>query len=157
MAKKKVRYEVWALGYDAEQLCTDVEEFLGSFTDKNAAIEHAKKFKDISYVYDQATIDGYLEPGDYMEIVVETIREGDLSNTNIETVYSNMIYMPEAPKSSAFSLIPDWQTKNLRCHFCGETRSVKYSMEVHNPIIHDGPTKVAVCNKCALQFKEVNA
>ena len=29
-------------------------------------------------------------------------------------------------------VIPDWQEKQLRCYFCGETRSVKYIVEVKN-------------------------
>lgn len=48
--------------------------------------------------------------------------------------------------------ISNWQNKILRCHFCGETRSVKYETEVLDPIISDKPTMVCVCNKCALQF-----
>ena len=50
--------------------------------------------------------------------------------------------------------ISNWQEKNLRCHFCGETRSVKYETEVLvlDPIISDKPTMVCVCNKCALRF-----
>ena len=27
-------------------------------------------------------------------------------------------------------LIADWQNKNLRCYFCGDTRSVKYEKEI---------------------------
>ncbi len=42
-----------------------------------------------------------------------------------------------------FWLIPEWQKKNFRCHFCGETKSVKYEMNV------DG-NNVCVCNKCVL-------
>ena len=45
--------------------------------------------------------------------------------------------------------IADWATKNLRCHFCGETRSAKYAMEVLDPVVSNKPTEVCVCNKCA--------
>lgn len=48
-------------------------------------------------------------------------------------------------------LIPDWSKKNLSCYLCGETRSVKYEMEIIDPVISDKPTKVCVCNKCALR------
>lgn len=51
-------------------------------------------------------------------------------------------------------IIDNWQTKQLRCHFCGETRSVKYEMDVVDPVVDNKPTKVAVCNKCALTHKE---
>ncbi len=46
-------------------------------------------------------------------------------------------------------LIPNWSIKQLTCYFCGETRSVKYELEIHNfesPI----PKIVCACNKCAL-------
>ena len=26
------------------------------------------------------------------------------------------------------NIIPNWKERNLRCHFCGETRSVKYEI-----------------------------
>lgn len=49
-------------------------------------------------------------------------------------------------------IIEDWRNKNLRCHFCGETRSVKYEREVFDPVVSNKPTKVCVCNKCALLY-----
>jgi transcription elongation factor Elf1 len=49
-------------------------------------------------------------------------------------------------------LIPDWSNKNLQCHFCGATKSVKYTMEVLNPVVDNKPTEVCVCNKCALRY-----
>ena len=47
-------------------------------------------------------------------------------------------------------LIPDWRERNLRCHFCNTTESVKYEKEIFDPVIDTRPTKVCVCNKCAL-------
>lgn len=49
-------------------------------------------------------------------------------------------------------LIPNWQDKNLRCHICGETRSVKYTIEIFDPVVDNKPTNVCVCNKCALLY-----
>lgn len=49
-----------------------------------------------------------------------------------------------------FKLIPDWNKKNLRCHFCGATKSVKYEMEIFDPVVSNEKTKVCVCNKCVL-------
>ena len=46
-------------------------------------------------------------------------------------------------------IIPDWSKKNLQCHLCGETRSVKYMTTVMDPVVDDKPTKVCVCNACA--------
>ena len=49
-------------------------------------------------------------------------------------------------------LITDWKNKNLRCHFCNKTRSVKYAMKVFDPVVDSKPTEVCVCNKCALRY-----
>lgn len=46
-------------------------------------------------------------------------------------------------------LIPNWQYRNLTCHFCGETRSVKYELEIHD-FESNIPKVVCACNKCAL-------
>lgn len=50
--------------------------------------------------------------------------------------------------------IPDWRTKNLKCHFCGETRSVKYKtkiLEVNNSKVNNKMEReVYACNKCIL-------
>ena len=51
-----------------------------------------------------------------------------------------------------YKLIPNWQNKNLRCHFCDETRSVKYETEVFDPVVSDKPTMVCICNKCVLRY-----
>lgn len=48
-----------------------------------------------------------------------------------------------------FKIIPDWREKNLRCHFCGATKSVKYEMKILDPVVDSKPTKVCVCNRCA--------
>lgn len=49
-------------------------------------------------------------------------------------------------------LIENWRDKNLRCHFCGETRSVKYEKEIFDPVVDNKLTKVCMCNKCALRY-----
>ena len=52
--------------------------------------------------------------------------------------------------------IENWQDKNLECYFCGETRSVKYETEIVNPVIDDKPTRVCMCNRCALRYGNNN-
>lgn len=42
-----------------------------------------------------------------------------------------------------FNLIPEWSNKNLKCHFCGTNRSVKYEANVNR-------NKICVCNRCVL-------
>lgn len=46
------------------------------------------------------------------------------------------------------NLISDWANKNLQCHFCGETRSVKYEVITH--VKNEGLKTVCACNKCVL-------
>ena len=48
-------------------------------------------------------------------------------------------------------LIPNWRDKNLKCYFCGETRSVKYTTEIQTQSESIKTREVCVCNKCALQ------
>ena len=54
----------------------------------------------------------------------------------------------------AFKLIPDWNKRNLRCHFCGATKSAKYEMEVFDPVVDSKPSKVCVCNRCVLRYNK---
>ena len=55
-------------------------------------------------------------------------------------------------ENKSIKLIPDWRDKNLKCHFCGETRSVKYAMKVLviDPLLGTDSIEVSCCNKCAL-------
>lgn len=52
--------------------------------------------------------------------------------------------------------IPDWQNKKLRCHYCGEERSVKYTVEVFDPVLDNKPTTVCACNMCARRYMPDN-
>lgn len=102
-------YQVWALGcvetpegYE----CTDVEEFLGEFTDKAEAIAHAEKFKDMSYVLDQDVLDD-MDPEEYLEIRVEVCelipeeeREEDEDHVEVVDIcWENSIYRPGDPRA----------------------------------------------------------
>ena len=82
-----VRYEVWALGYDANDSCTDVELLLGTYDDKEEAIEKVKSFNSLDDVKKATSDDLGLVDGDYVNIVVETIKNDDPTNTNIDTVF----------------------------------------------------------------------
>ena len=52
-------------------------------------------------------------------------------------------------------LINDWQNKNLRCYFCGSTKSVKYSIKISDSVIDNKTTEVCVCNKCILKHNNL--
>ena len=86
-----VRYEVWALGYDAYGFCLDVELLLGTYDDKEEAIEKAKSFNSLNDVKKAMSDDSVLIDSDYVEVVVETIKNDDLTNTNIDTVFLKML------------------------------------------------------------------
>ena len=82
-----VRYEVWALGYDANDSCTDLELLLGTYDNKEEAIEKVKSFNSLDDVKKATSDDLELDEGDYVNIVVETIKNDDPTNTNIDTVF----------------------------------------------------------------------
>lgn len=50
-------------------------------------------------------------------------------------------------------LIPDWQNKLLKCHFCKTTKSVKYAVELFGAICDNKRLEVCACNKCALMYE----
>ena len=86
-----VRYEVWALGYDALEFCTDVELLLGTYDDREEAIEKVKSFNSLDDVKKATSDDLGLVDGDYVNIVVETIRNNDPTNSNIDTVFIRVL------------------------------------------------------------------
>ena len=86
-----VRYEVWALGYDAEDFCTDVELLLGTYDNKEEAIEKAKNFNSLDDVQKATTDDLGLADGDYVNILVETIKNDDPTNANIDTAFLKVL------------------------------------------------------------------
>ena len=86
-----VRYEVWALGYDAEDFCTDIELLLGTYDNKEEAIEKVKSFNSLDDVKKVTSDDLELDEGDYVNIVVETIKNNDPTNSNIDTVFIRVL------------------------------------------------------------------
>ena len=86
-----VRYEVWALGYDALEFCTDVELLLGTYDDREEAIEKVKSFNSLDDVKKATSDDLELAEGDYVNIVVETIKNNDPTNSNIDTVFIRVL------------------------------------------------------------------
>ena len=86
-----VRYEVWALGYDANDFCTDLELLLGTYDDREEAIEKVKSFNSLDDVKKATSDDLELDEGDYVNIVVETIKNNDPTNSNIDTVFIRVL------------------------------------------------------------------
>ena len=86
-----VRYEVWALGYDANDFCTDVELLLGTYDNKEEAIEKVKSFNSLDDIKKATSDDLGLVDGDYVNIVVETIKNNDPTNSNIDTIFIRVL------------------------------------------------------------------
>ena len=82
-----VRYEVWALGYDANDFCTDVELLLGTYDDREEAIEKAKSFNSLDDIKKATSDDLGLADGDYVDIVVEIIKNNDPTNSSIDSIF----------------------------------------------------------------------
>lgn len=77
---EKYTYEVWALGYDAEDEPTDVDIHLGEFCNPGDAIAHAQKFYDVECITGKPDdpdyspiVDFYPEEGHYLEVRVEQV------------------------------------------------------------------------------------
>ena len=86
-----VRYEVWAFGYDANDFCTGVELLLGTYDDKEEAIEKAESFNSLNDLQEVVSDDLKLDDGDYVNILVETIKNDDPTNTNIDTAFLKVL------------------------------------------------------------------
>lgn len=55
------------------------------------------------------------------------------------------------------NLIENWQNKNLKCHFCDSTESVKYETEVFDPVVDAfKPVMVCLCNKCVVKHTNLS-
>ena len=82
-----VRYEVWALGYDAMAYCIDVELLLGTYDNREEAIKRAESFNNLDDLKKASSDDLGLVEGDHVDIIVETIKNEDPTNTNIDTAF----------------------------------------------------------------------
>lgn len=82
-----VRYEVWALGYDAMAYCIDVELLLGTYDNREEAIKRAESFNNLDDLKKASSDDLGLVEGDHVDIIVETIKNDDPTNTNIDTAF----------------------------------------------------------------------
>lgn len=51
-------------------------------------------------------------------------------------------------------VIPIKERNKYKCHFCGNTKSVKYFVKVLYPFVENKNEYVSCCNKCCLKFKE---
>ena len=111
MENKEIFYEIWVLGYDADGEPTDFDKDLGEFKEPNEAIEHAKKFKDASYVLSADEMYYLREEGtDYLELRVEACFEDEDEDGEPFTECEDVIYETALPLSTLEDIInlPDF-------------------------------------------------
>lgn len=111
MENKEIFYEIWVLGYDADGEPTDFDKDLGEFKEPNEAIEHAKKFKDASYVLSADEMYYLREEGtDYLELRVEACFEDEDEDGEPFTECEDVIYETALPLPTLEDIInlPDF-------------------------------------------------
>lgn len=98
MENKEIFYEIWVLGYDKDGEATDFDKDLGEFKDPQDAIEHAKKFKDATYVLSADELYDLREEGtDYLELRVEACFEDEDEDGEFFTECEDVIYEATLP------------------------------------------------------------
>ena len=111
MENKEIFYEIWVLGYDADGEATDFDKDLGEFKEPKEAIEHAKKFKDASYVLSADEMYYLREEGtDYLELRVEACFEDEDEDGEPFTECEDVIYETALPLPTLEDIInlPDF-------------------------------------------------
>lgn len=97
----KYGYEVWALGYDSEDKCTNTTIFLGEFDTVVEATEHAKRFYDIECFTGKPDHPDYeelhLEEGEYLVVRVEQVvyNAEECCTEGVDVLWQNTVYQEE--------------------------------------------------------------
>lgn len=92
-----VTYEVWAIGYTADNKITDTDMLIGDFTDPDQAVEKAKTVTLADIVHQAAEEHDGSEPADdvaYISIEVETVVDDEEEGTmNVGTIYKRELWI----------------------------------------------------------------
>jgi hypothetical protein len=92
-----VTYEVWAIGYTADNKITDTDMLIGEFTDPDQAVEKAKTVTLADIVHQAAEEHDGSEPADdvaYISIEVETVVDDEEEGTmNVGTIYKRELWI----------------------------------------------------------------
>ena len=67
--------------------CIDVELLLGTYDNREEAIKKAESFNNLDDLKKASSDDLGLVEGDHVDIIVETIKNDDPTNTNIDTAF----------------------------------------------------------------------
>lgn len=92
-----VTYEVWAIGYTADNVITDTDMLVGEFTNPDQAVEKAKTVTLADIVHQAAEEHDGSEPADnvaYISIEVETVVDDEEEGTmNVGTIYKRELWI----------------------------------------------------------------
>lgn len=93
MMEKNFDYEIWALGYNADETANDQSVFLGMATSPEEAVEHAKKFYDLECIFGKDMVSEELYEGEFMEVRVEKCYDNEDDEVSCdEVVYAVRLY-----------------------------------------------------------------
>ena len=90
--EKNFEYEIWALGYNADQEATDQTVFLGIAMTAEEAVNHAKKFYDLECIFGKGMVSEELYEGEFMEVRVEKCIENEDEVSCEEAIYIVRLY-----------------------------------------------------------------
>ena len=85
---KPAQYEVWLLGYDADQNITDHSCLLNQYSDPDPAVKFAQ---EVSLDVDKYIPDEMQKAVTYVEVIVETVVKVDDIDTNVGTLFSEIL------------------------------------------------------------------
>lgn len=85
------KYQLWALGYDKNNICIEEEVRLALSDDKKFLVDYADNFNDISYIYGE---DDIPEDLDYMEVVIEEVVDTEYGTESIDNTHVKTLYLP---------------------------------------------------------------
>jgi hypothetical protein len=112
-----VTYEVWAIGYTADDEITDTDMLIGEFADPDRAVEKAKVLTVADIVHQAAEEHDGSEPNTdvaYVSIEVETVVEDeDEGIMNVGTIYKRDLWLDgeygneeDAPEDEYSEVVP---------------------------------------------------
>jgi hypothetical protein len=93
-----VTYEVWAIGYNTEDVITDTEMCIGEFVDPDQAVKKAKSLTLADIIHQAVEEDDGTRPTTdvaRISIEVETVVEEDEGTMNVGTIYKRDIQINE--------------------------------------------------------------
>lgn len=104
--KKNFEYEIWALGYNANQEAIDQAVFLGTAITPEEAVAHAKKFYDLECIFGKDMVSEALYEGEFMEVRVEKCYDNEEDD---EVSCEDTIYVVRLYQDGTSEIIKDFK------------------------------------------------